>query len=248
MKKSKILILDIETSMLLLGGFDLKPYWTSPDHVFEDFFIICAAWKWLGSKKIEAVSVKPGKLHDDKQVVKQLIKVINEADIVVGHNIDRFDIKKIKTRCLFHGLPVPQQVQTVDTLKVARREFLMTSNRLDYLGKYLGVGGKTDNTRGLWQRIARGDGSALKDMLKYNKNDVKIQEKVYLKLLGYVSNHPNMNVILESEKLVCTNCGSNKVKRNGYRATIAGKYLRYRCNDCGASFRGKSVVKRFDGR
>ena len=194
------------------------------------------------------ISVNKKDLTDDTRVVKKMIEVINKADIIVGHNVAAFDLKKINTRALKHRLTSFNPCQVVDTLKVARKEFLLHANSLDAIAKFLGVGRKQDTTRGLWQRIAMGDHTALKEMVEYNKNDVAIQEKVYEEMLPYITNHPNLNVIMESEDLICTNCGSDKVHRNGYRTTRAGKYARYRCQCCGAGFRAKKLIKTFDGR
>ena len=247
-KKPKILFLDIESSLMQVGAFDLKPNWTSHEFIFRDWNIICAAWKWLGKKEIHAVRVPKSNLFNDKNVTAKLKKVISEADMVVGHNSDKFDLKKINTRCLFHKLgsfPIPQ---SVDTLKLARKHFNFSSNKLDYIAKYCDVGGKVDTSRGLWQRIARGDVSALDEMVKYNKNDVKIQEKVYLALRGYSDSHPNMNVIQDSNKLICTGCGGSNYVKNGFKTTRSGKFQRYQCNDCGTNFKDKKAIKTYDGR
>ena len=44
-------------------------------------------------------------------------------------------------------------------------------------------------------------------MRRYNMQDVTTQAEVYAALLPYIKNHPNMNVILRSETLVCRACG-----------------------------------------
>lgn len=248
MKKPKILFLDIETSYIQAGIFQCFTRFVPHSSIIKDWNIICGAWKWQGERKVHIASVGQRNIYDDKKVVEKLLKVIREADIVVGHNIISFDLKKIKTRALQHGITDWVQPQTVDTYRIAKNEFLFSSNALDYITKYLDQGKKLDTTRGLWLRIAQGDSSALAEMKKYNIHDVKIQEKVYNKMLPFITNHPNMNVILGSEKIICTNCGSSKIHRNGYRATRTGRYPRYRCDSCGAGFRGKSVIQTFEGR
>lgn len=248
MRKPKILLLDIETSMMLMGAFSPKTDYIQHTHMIQDWNIICAAWKWLGEKEICAAAVPKTRLTDDRRVVVKLAKLIERADIIIGHNIDQFDIKKIKWRMLKHGLEPFDKPTTVDTLKVAKREAFASYNKLDFLAKELGVGGKTSNTRGLWVRLLQGDASALSEMVKYNKNDIKIQEGVYKKLLPYITNHPNMNVILDRDILSCKNCGSKHIIRKGYRFTNTGKYRRWKCQSCGANFRGKKLIKSYDGR
>ena len=40
---------------------------------------------------------------------------MSEADILIGHNIDKFDIKKLNTRFLFHGLEPIGKKQTIES-------------------------------------------------------------------------------------------------------------------------------------
>lgn len=248
MKKPKILFFDIETSQIIMGAFDLKPRWGNHQDIIEDYFMICAAWKWEGDSKIYDACVPANNITNDKRVVKKLAEAISKSDIVVGHNIDKFDVKKFNTRLIYHKLDPISMPQTVDTLKVAKKEFSFTSNKLDYITNFLGVGGKTDNTRGLWRLITLRDSSALKEMLRYNRNDVRIQQRAYNRMKGFITNHPNMNVILESTTLVCKNCGSKKLIKHGVKLTKTGKYQKYQCSDCGAITRSKTAIQTFDGR
>ena len=76
--------------------------------------------------------------------MESLLSVINQYDIIVAHNGDNFDIKKIMTRFAIHWLHVDRRIKSIDTYKIAKREFWATSNKLDYLCRMFGLNVKTD--------------------------------------------------------------------------------------------------------
>lgn len=244
MKKNngpKILIWDIETSYSVVKTFSLFKPMISPSQIVSDWFIICGAWKFLGEDKVHSIAcTKKGlKIGDDKRVVKALRKAIESADIIIGHNGDKFDLKKLRARVIKHELPPINNIKTIDTLKVARREFNFTSNRLDYIGNFLGVGGKIENEPGLWDKVMAGDMGALDRMVEYNERDVTLLEDVYLRMRPHISNHPDVNVFTDQQMLnPCPNCGSCDTIRNGKRPAMKVKkiFQRRACYNCGTSF------------
>lgn len=100
-----------------------------------------------------------------------------------------FDILKANTRFLKYGAELPKYYKTIDTLKLLRKNFKISSNKLDYACKFIGVGGKL-STGGieLWDKSELGDEQALSKMFRYCLNDVKITEKLFLKLIPYIKN------------------------------------------------------------
>lgn len=102
-----------------------------------------------------------------------------------------FDQKKAQTRFLRYGLPIPDYFKTIDTLKIAKKYFRISSNKLDYVCKFVGLEGKIQ-TGGidLWDKCEAGDEASLKKMSKYCDNDVRILEKLFLKLMPYIKNLP----------------------------------------------------------
>lgn len=240
----KILIWDIETWPIVATTWDLWPR-NGLDHknILSDWGIICAAWKWLGEKKVQASAISPTQPDNDFEVVFNLHAVLSEADVIVAHNGDEFDLKKFNSRAVKHGLPPIPPIKTIDTLKVAKKYFAFTSNRLDYLGRFLGVGRKIPTHFGMWLAIMKGDKDALAKMVKYNKQDVLLLEDVYLKLRPYMTDHPNENLSHNHES--CPVCGSKKFMKQGVKYTRQGAKQRYQCTSamCGAWFTG-AVVKR----
>lgn len=228
--KSKIkrLFLDIETSYSVVATFSLWPKYISHDNILEDWHVICAAWKWEGSTKIE------GKLtynNNDKTVVASLRKAIVEADEIVYHNGRKFDFKKLNTRVLLNNLdPMPKPRET-DTLIQVRKHFSLSSNRLDFVGKALGVGGKLKTSPDLWMKALKKDKKAIDEMFKYNKQDVIVLENIFNKLKPYIEVGYNLNINQELGHN-CPKCGSDNLQARGYDYTKTAKYRRFQCKVC----------------
>jgi DNA polymerase elongation subunit (family B) len=258
MGKPKILYIDIENSRMVVEFETYSLYNIDkihPRHVKHDWYITCAAWAWLDTQnkkisKIETVAVNDFKTYkkdfrDDRLLVKKLHKVIQQADLIVGHNSDQFDIKKINYKFIKYGLPPLDLPPTVDTLKSARKYAKSTSNTLYYLAREFGVSMKVDLDPGVMHAADAGCEKSLKRLIRYNKGDIKAGAEVYFKLLPYIKNHPNIDKIMgrfnKNDRPNCQNCGSSDVQSNGYRTSKAGRYRRYKCNKCGSSTRGKKL-------
>ena len=229
-KAPKGLIYDEETSYILGLTFGLYPESIPYSNIVEDWRIHCASWKWAGGIKVYTAVEKD---KNDYEVVRKLAEAINEADFLISHNGNKFDIKKLNTRLIYHRLPPLPNVPQVDTLKEARAIGAFSSNRLDYLGEYLGVGRKLANAPGLWKDAFFGKKSALEAMRKYNIQDVLLLEEVYEELRPYFKTHPNFNSIMGTEDN-CPRCGSTHLTKRGYNVTKTGRKQRYQCTDCGA--------------
>jgi hypothetical protein len=240
----KIIFWDVETSWVKAYTWNLWPQNGIPhNNIIEDWTILCGAWKELGNDKVHAVAVK--KVGDDKEVVKKLRDVLSDASLIVGHNADKFDVKKLNARLIFHGLEPLAKIPTLDTLKEVKKIAAFTSNRLDFLGKVLTGKGKIHNSPSLWVDVMNGSKKALKEMVEYNKVDVEVLEAVYERLKPYVKNHPHVGVMKgEDKNCTCRNCGSKNVKKNGIRYSAAGvKRQEIKCKDCHAY----SLVKYEEG-
>ena len=240
--------MDIESSLAQFAGFGpIQPY-IQNKNMIRDFNILTIAWHWLGEKTIHVDSVPKSRMFDDKALLKRIKKVIESADVVVGHNWDRFDKKKIQGRSMTHGLEPIVFPPSVDTLKVAKKAFALTYNKLDYIAELLGVSRKMETSPGLWMRILRGDSSALAEMKEYNIQDVEVQAEVYMALLPFIESHPNMNVILRSEALICKNCGSGRLHKHSEYVNKTSVFDKYKCQDCGSYTREKKAKKVYNGR
>lgn len=223
----KIMFFDIESSALVTRSWSM---WDDrPIKMVKDWELLSFAHKFKGDKIVAVSARSDFKKQAEKPLVLKLWKALDSADVVVGHNARKFDIRKAYAKFIEHGLPPPKPFKVVDTLTVARRYFAFTSNKLNDLAKVLGVGSKVD-TGGfkLWEGCEAGDPKSWKLMKRYNAKDVVLLERVYERLLPYITNHPQ-----EAEKPgSCAHCGSLRLKAHGRAYVKAGVYRRFRCLDC----------------
>jgi DNA polymerase elongation subunit (family B) len=239
--------LDIETFPLLVKRWKL--YDETPvalNQVQEEWSIASFAWKWSDEKRViyqDCGGRGAHKVRDDKKLVRALVELLDEADIVIGQNHKKFDLKKIHARMAMHGIKPYSPIRIVDTTIEARRYFAFTSNKLAWLSEHLTDTPKDEHKQfpgfDLWNECLLDNPKAWREMRKYNIRDVEATEKVYQALLPWMTTHPNVGVYLEDKDTRCHKCGSDKLQWNGYRYTQQGKYQRYSCNSCHGWGRGK---------
>lgn len=248
----RILVFDIETSPLVVYSWGVYQQFINPDNVINDWYVISWAAKWLNSNEIisNVLTAKEAQESDDRRIVSRLWELFDAADIIIAHNCDRFDKRKMNWRFLIHGFPPPLSSKTIDTLKVARKYFSATSNKLDYLTNALSIGKKSE-TGGLdlWKDCMSGDKKALEKMLNYNINDILILERVYLLLQPWITNHPNLGLYNSDNTVVCPACGSTEIETyEKIITTAANAYYQYRCNSCSHVGRTKKPITTKDKR
>lgn len=244
----KILVFDLETSAAVSYAFGRhKVFLNSSNVVREGGRILTAAWSWLGSGVVESFSdIEQIKNNEDSNAVALLWELFNQADAVIAHNGLAFDVKMLKTRAVANGFSDLPSVKVIDTLQMARKNFRFPSNRLDELGAYLNLGRKND-TGGieLWIKVQQGDEQALKDMIAYNKQDVILLEKVYMKLRGFGHKGTTFNAALyyDDGEEHCAVCGSSDVELTGRKAhTAVSVFEEVRCNSCGSVHRKRKAI------
>jgi uncharacterized protein YprB with RNaseH-like and TPR domain len=234
--KRKILIYDIETTPLVSYTWGL--YEQNVIKVKEDWHLLSFAYKWLGDTRVTVKALPMYKGYEknksnDKALCEDLWKLFDEADVIVAHHGDAFDIKKSNARFIIHGMTPPSPYKTIDTKKVAKKYFKFESNKLDDLGKYFGLGEKLE-TGGFstWLGCMAGDMEMWKKMIKYNRQDVVLLEKIYLRMRDWMTNHPRAtdNPITSH----CPNCGSDHLQRRGTIRNKVTTLQRLHCQDCGA--------------
>lgn len=246
MKSPKIMLIDIETcpNIVLSWGIGHKVS-LSYDNIIQERKIICICWKWLDNSEVYSLDWGVNK-QCDKAMLKKISKEIAKADLVIGHNGDRYDIKFINGRLLYHGLPPLGSLSTEDTLTMSRRTFYLNSHRLDYLGDYLKEGRKLE-TGGysLWKEVLLNKcPESLDNMIKYCKEDVRLLGRVYKRISPYVQHKVNKALITGTDKYVsCKSCGSDNKQKYGIYYTSSGRYQKYKCNDCGHVYRDTRMHK-----
>jgi uncharacterized protein YprB with RNaseH-like and TPR domain len=239
---AKVLVFDIETSPLVAYLWSKWQNNINDDDIIEDWNLLCFSAKWLFEDKIISFKLTPKELktRDDSRLTREIWKLLNEADIVIAHNGKKFDIKRCNSKFAKYRLNLPASYITLDTLLYARSKFGMTSNKLDYLGEYLGVGNKMETPKGMWKKVMEGDYDMLTKMSEYCDQDVRVLEDVYLAMRPYIQPHPNMGLYVEDNVQSCTCCGSANLTNTGKSyATTVTTYDLLRCDDCGSLMRSR---------
>lgn len=236
-RKAKVLFYDIETSPII--GYTWGVWQQDVVAIKEDWQILTVAWKWLGDSKVHCIgqddfpNYKPG-VNNDIEVVKQIHKLFDEADIVIAHNGNSFDQPKCQARMMVHGLTPPSPYKQIDTKRLAKRYAAFTRNNLKWLAKDLNVAQKGDaGGFETWEGCLAGDPKAWRKMKRYNKQDIPPLEDIYKKLAPWMTNHPNMARITNMPE-ACPNCMAvGKLQSRGTRVTNVSRFFRYQCQACG---------------
>lgn len=209
---NRVLIYDIETSYNIVKswrvGYNLN---INPSDIIHERKIICVSYKWLGEDQI--YNLQWDKNQDDKFLLEQFIEVLNEADLIVAHNGDRYDLKFIKTRAIYHGLEMLINYPQFDTLKVAKKKFMFNSNKLDYISEYLGFDNKIKTEMKLWDDIIfKKCPIAMDKMVTYCNMDVELLEKVYNKLVYWENPKYHLGLLNDKDKFSSPISGSYNIK------------------------------------
>lgn len=242
----RILLLDIETAPMTAHVWQMWDVNVGLNQLTNDWYILAWAAKWLGQDKViyHDQSKQPlDQLEDDAVILGKLWELLDKADVVIGHNMKRFDARKINARFAAIGLPPPSPYRVIDTLQIAKAKFAFSSNKLEYLAdllntKYKKLKHTAYPGHELWRAVMRGDKKAWREMRTYNEYDVLSLEELYMILRPWDDRHVNVNT--DPEGQACPVCGSEALVKRGFRYTNAGKYQQFRCQSCGAWSRDKT--------
>lgn len=248
-KKSKssprILFFDVETAPLTVyawGTFDQN---IPLNMIKEEWCILSWSAKWSDEGPTKTMyqdqrNVK--NVRDDKKLLEGIWKLLDEADVVVTQNGISFDSKKLNARFIMNGMQPPSSYKHIDTLRLARKHFAFTSNKLEYMTdklcvKYKKLAHGKFPGFSMWKECLAGNLAAWKEMEKYNKYDVLSLEELYYKLVAWEKNL-NFDAYTDDLTHTCT-CGHKEFRNKGYAYTSSGKFNRYQCLECGKESRGK---------
>lgn len=196
-------------------------------------YILAIGWKFSGDKAVKciAISDSPGFAKDptnDKWIVQTFKKVVEDADIVVGHYSTRFDYPFLQARALYHGLsPFPTDIRHIDTWRVSRDKLKLNSNRLASLAAHLGLEEKTALSGPIWIKAMSGHKPSIKYVVEHCAQDVVVLEQVYEKIKPLRADNPKASLT------GCPTCGSTKLQARGRSRTTKRLMQRWSCNACG---------------
>ncbi len=244
MSKPKILCFDIETSPIVSYTWGLYDQNIGLNQIKTDWFILAWAAKWLDepASKTTYMDNRSATPEGDKPLVMKLAELLEQADIVVTQNGDKFDIKKLNARAIIHGLPPIKVCKSTDTLKESRKVFSFTSHKLEYMTEKLNTKYKKLKHSeypgfDLWSEILKGNSHAWAVMKKYCIHDVLATEELYQKIRGWIKTQ-NLSTYFEDDIVRCR-CGSTNIFKKGFVYTDTGKFQGYKCKDCGKRPKGR---------
>lgn len=195
------------------------------------------SWKYLGKDKIYHKNITDFPLYkkdkySDEALVKFVWGLFNDADIIIAHNGNAFDLKMMTGKFVHYKLPPPAPYKKIDTKILYKTYMNEDSNSLKDIASKHNLPNKLE-TGGyeLWKDCENGDKKAIKKMMEYNNGDVVTLEAAYLLVLPYITNHPNV-ALLNGDILGCPNCGSLKIQKRGIAYTRASYSQRYQCQNC----------------
>ena len=231
----KVLCLDIETFPCEVWSWGLGEQHIPLDFLKRDWTVCAWAAHWVGTPEDQVIYMdNRGRrdIYDDKHLVKELIKLMNQADVIIGQNVEHFDIRKLAARASFHKLPPFRPVKITDILREERRVFAFTSHKLAYKTemneKYRKLDHKDYPGFDLWKACMRDELKAWKSMEIYCKHDVLSTEERYIDVSGWIRTH-HLGPI--DGKMRCK-CGSQRLEKRGYAFTDTGKFQIYYCTEC----------------
>lgn len=199
----RVLFIDVETKPLLAYVWGTYDQNIPLNMLVEHGSILSWCAKFAGENKVHYKDMrgKEKNLKNDKELMKPLWKLMDEASIIIWQNGDKFDYGKINDRFIEHGLGAPSEYKTIDTVKIARRYFKFTSNKLEHMTERFCKKYKKQKHNDfpgfmLWDECMKGNIKAWKSMETYNRLDVLSLEELFLKLAPYVKNNKNVAATL----------------------------------------------------
>jgi uncharacterized protein YprB with RNaseH-like and TPR domain len=227
----KILIYDIETTLLLAEVWNAgKMSFMHASSLHTETEIITVAYKWLGDDTVHTLEWD-NKKKNDKQLVKDFVKIYNSADIVVGVNNDRFDNKIVNARAAKYRLFVNTQIKSIDVQKQAKSIWRLPSHSMKYMAKFFGLTHKLEHEGiDMWRDIQWGSKkvsrAALDEMITYNIGDIVTTEEIYFLVQMYAKHQVHMGVMTGQPRWSCPDTGSHRVKLYETTFTATGRIKR----------------------
>lgn len=226
----KVLFTDIETSPILAHIWSLRDLNVGINQIIQDPEIIGVGYGWDGKPAKYVAKWDEGGYID---MLTHAWGLLDEADVVVHYNGDRFDVPWLNGEFARVGLTPPSPFKSLDLYKVVRKNFRFPSYKLDYVaGALLDEHKLSTGGHKLWVDCLNGDEKARARMARYCKQDVNLLPRLLDELRPWIGNQFNPALYEGgAAELACQKCGSDdfiRPKGTAYTATRA--YPQYWCD------------------
>jgi hypothetical protein len=231
----KVLILDIEWKPTKAYVWRAFKEFITDEKIIEHGGLLCVGAKWLGSKETFLFSEWE---HGHEGMIAGILDLMNQADCLIGFNSDKYDIPKLIGEAVLYGFKPVAPCTSIDLYKAVKK-FGFFKNSLGFVAPFLGIGKKMEHEGMLlWVKVLNGDERAQRRMGRYCKQDVRLTERLYLKIRPYIRNHPHLGKAGHGQ---CPSCGGSHNHSRGTVRTRVFKKQRLVCQDCGHWFFGKQT-------
>ena len=245
----RIMVFDIECTGMIIESYGLYNQNHNHKDIIEDWSLLSYAAYFPLQDEMHYMDNRYGEYRDDRQIVEGLHHLISNADIIIGHNSDRFDFKKFNTKAEKYELDNIYDPVKYDTIKMLKARYALPSNSLDYAAKYFDLKERKSSHgkfpgKSLFDECKKGNSEAWKELELYNKQDCKVTWELFQRL---VKHDKKINFNTFYQKSTCS-CGSQEFFKNGLKYAKNGVFQIYRCHSCSKSFVDKSNLVNKDIR
>lgn len=250
----RVIALDIETAPMEVYAWRCGKQVVTIDHIKTGTSILSYSWcEWKRGKKVKArfdSTFSQADQRNDRLLLERLHAILSSATHVIAHNGIRFDLPMIRWRMHEQGLPQLPPIRVIDTMWLSKHIGTPESRKLAWLTRHQSTSksshGKFPGME-LWKEYLARNPQAEREMRIYNNRDVESMCELLDSVLPYARGQMIAGLVPQSigreeETPVCPKCGGD-VSPRGFYTTTAGRYQRYRCNDCGGWSRSRFLVK-----
>jgi hypothetical protein len=221
---ARVLYTDLETAPIVAHIWGLRDLNVGINQIIRDPEVIGQGYKWGGTRGARYASTwdEGGR----QAMLQKAWDLLDEADVVVHYNGDRFDIPWLNGEFARLGMTPPSPFKSLDLYKVVRKNFRFPSYKLDYVAHAL-LGQRKLATGGhqLWVDCLNGDEKARAKLARYCRRDTALLEPLLEFLRPWLGNQVNFALWSEqSGELACQKCGSSEfliAKGTAYTANRA---------------------------
>lgn len=240
----RIAAFDCETAPALVYTYDLFKPMIGVGQIVEDPRMVCFAGRFNDRKRTEFYAEWDEGGHDE--MVRQLWRMLDEADAVLHYNGLTFDEPWARTEFARLHLGPPSPFHSIDLFQQSKK-FRLISHKLAYAASHLvRTDGKISaSALDLYIRYRNGDESAKRQFRRYNVRDVDVLFQMLDELRPWLT-LPNAQ-LYGAERGSCPRCGSADQEKRGYKRLSTGLYQQYNCRSCRGWWRDTHRLSGADG-